>query len=78
MMKFKINMDLKLFDKAVKKLAKGDKMLNCANEELSNTFFNEAIQVIKKNRLFKQALDYYSHSEALTKRVKMAFGEYLE
>jgi tetratricopeptide (TPR) repeat protein len=33
--------------------------------------------LIKKNRLFKQALDYYSHSEDLTKKIKLAFGEYL-
>ena len=43
MMKFKINMDLKLYDKAVKKLAKGDKHLGEGKEELREKYFNEAL-----------------------------------
>jgi len=65
MMKFRVNSDLKLFDKAVKCLAKGDRALNGANPELSEKYFTEALAVIKKNRLFKQALEYYAHSETL-------------
>jgi hypothetical protein len=34
-MKFKVNLDLKVYDKAVKKLAKGDNALNGGNPELS-------------------------------------------
>jgi hypothetical protein len=34
--------------------------------------------LIKKHRLFKQALSFYQHSVALTKKLNMAFGEYLE
>ena len=78
LMKFKVNLDLKVHDKAVKKLAKGDRALNGASPELSEQYFTEALTVIKKNRLFKQALEYYAHSEDLTKRLKLAFGEYLE
>lgn len=77
-MKFRVNSDLKLFDKAVKKLAKGERALNGSNTELSEKYFAEAMTVIKKHRLYKQALDYYSHSEILIKRIKLAFGEYLE
>ena len=35
MMKYKINSDLKQYDKAVKKLAKGDKDLAGSNPELA-------------------------------------------
>jgi hypothetical protein len=78
MMKYRVNSDLKQFDKAVKKLAKGDKKLGGSNPELSEKYFTEALGVIKKNRLYKQALDYYAHNEELVKRLKLAFGEYLE
>ena len=78
LMKFKVNLDLKVYDKAVKKLAKGDLALSGADPELAEKYFTEALAVIKKNRLFKQALEYYAHSEDLTKRLKLAFGEYLE
>jgi hypothetical protein len=69
---------LKVYDKAVKKLAKGDHALNGANPQLFEQYFTEALTVIKKNRLFKQALEYYAHSENLKKRLKLAFREYLE
>ena len=41
-MKYKIHTDLKQYDKAVKKLAKG-----------GEKYFEEALGVIKKHRLFK-------------------------
>ena len=66
-MKYKIHLELKNYDKAVKKLAK-------AGEQ----YFEEALVLIKKNRLFKQALDYYTHDNGLLLKVKLAFGEYLE
>jgi hypothetical protein len=54
MMKFKIHLDLKQFDKAVKKLAQGDKELaSDSSPEIREKYFEEAIQLIKKNRLFK-------------------------
>lgn len=77
MMKFKIHMDLKQFEKAVKKMAKGDKGLSDAATEIREKYFEEALTVVKKNRLFKQALNYYSHNEGLVKKIKLAFGEYL-
>ena len=53
MMKFRVNSDLKIFDKAVKALAKGDRALGGSNIEVSERYFTEALSVIKKNRLFK-------------------------
>ena len=77
MMKFKIHVDLKQFEEAVRKLAEGDKELGDSHPEVRETYFDEALQIIKKNRLFKQAFDFYSHSQPLTKRIKVAFAEYL-
>jgi len=62
MMKFRVNLDLKQYEKAVKTLAKGDKQLNGSNPELTEKYFAEALTLIKKHRLFKQALDFYSHN----------------
>ncbi len=56
MQKFRVNVDLKRFEKAVKNLAKGDKELGEGNPELRETYFSEALTLIKKHRLFKQAL----------------------
>ena len=68
LMRYRVNLDLKRFDKAVKKLAQG------GTEE----HFELALPLIKKHRLFKQALTDFSHSPELVRRVKLAFGEYLE
>jgi len=48
-MKFKIHMDLKQYDQAVKEITKG-----------GLAKFDEAITVVKKHRLFKQAMEYYA------------------
>lgn len=66
-MKFKIHLDLKQFDKAVKKLAKGGAQ-----------YFDEAMVVVRKQRLFKQALEYFKDDSKLLNKVKVVFGEYLE
>lgn len=66
-MKFKIHLDLKQFDKAVKKLAKGGAQ-----------YFDEAMVVVRKQRLFKQALEYFKDDPKLLNKVKVVFGEYLE
>lgn len=66
-MKFKVHSDLKQFDKALKKLAKGGEQ-----------YFDEALTITKKHRLFKQALDDYRENADLVKRIKLSFGEYLE
>lgn len=36
------------------------------------------MQIIKKQRLFKQALEYYKEQPELLKKIKLNFGEYLE
>ncbi len=59
MQKFRVNLDLKQYEKAVKALAKGDKKLCDSNPDLQETYFNEALSLIKKHRLFKQALSFY-------------------
>ena len=76
LMKFKIHSDLKQFEKAVKKLSQGDK--DATDGALKEKYFNEVLVFIKKNRLYKQALEFYSHNEDCTKQIKLAFGEYLE
>jgi len=48
-MKFKVHFDLKNYSKALKKLTKSN----------DDTHFEEAVQLIKKQRLFKVALEYY-------------------
>ena len=78
MQRFRVNVDLKRYEKAVKNLARGDKELGEANPELREAYFSEALTLIKKHRLFKQAMIFYSHSPELTKRLNLAFGEYLE
>ena len=54
-MKYKVHFDLKNFSKALKKLSKS------ADEE---HFLKEAMSLIKKQRLYKIALDYYSGQDA--------------
>lgn len=66
-MKFRVEHDLKNFEKALEMLAL------CGEEH-----FAEALEVTKKNRLFKQALTLYEPQPELHSRVKRAFGEYLE
>ena len=78
MMRYRVCIDLKDYPRAVKKLAKGDRDLNGSDSPLAEQYFTEALTVIKKHRLFKQALDFYSHNEVLIKRLKLAFAEYLE
>ena len=47
-MKFRIHSDLKHYDVAVKMLAEG-----------GEKYFEEALVIIKKHRLYKQALEFY-------------------
>ena len=67
-MKFKVHFDLKDYPKALKKLSKSQ----------SEEHFNEALQLVKKQRLYKQALDYFGEEPDRLRRVKLAFGEYLD
>lgn len=66
-MRYKIHSDLKQYDKAVKMLVDG-----------GDKYFEEALQVIKKHRLFKQAMNYYASQPELLRKVRLSFGEYLE
>jgi elongator complex protein 1 len=66
-MKYKIHIDLKQYEKAVKMLVPG-----------GEKYFEEALSVIKKHRLFKQAMLYYQEQPELVRKVKLSFGEYLE
>jgi len=66
--RFKIHFDLKQFDLALESLSKSD----------SDDHFNEAVALIKKQRLFKQALVCYESNHKRVAVVRHAFGEYLE
>lgn len=78
LMRFRIHLDLKHYETAVKKLARGDRSLSETHPEVREAYFEEALALVKKHRLFRQALDFYSHSQPLTKRLKAAFAEYLQ
>jgi hypothetical protein len=41
-------------------------------------YFEEALALIQKQRLFKQAMALYEHDEELHTQVKRAFGDYLQ
>lgn len=64
-MKFKIESDLKNWEEALKVISSSD------------SHFEEAMSVIKKQRLFKQALVHYEPKPELHLQVKRAFGDYL-
>ena len=65
-MKYKIENDLKNYEKALEMIANsGEK------------FFEEALVLIKKQRLFKQALVLFEDRPSLHIQVKRAFGDYL-
>jgi hypothetical protein len=57
-MKFRVWMDLKNFPKALKKIAKG-----------GEKYFPEALALIQKHRLYKQALSCYKDQPDLFKNV---------
>ena len=65
-MKYKIESDLKNYEKALEMIAKS-----------GNKFFEESLALIKKQRLFKQALVLYKDQPELHAQVKTAFGDYL-
>ena len=65
-MKYKIESDLKNYERALEMIAKS-----------GNKFFEESLALIKKQRLFKQALELYKDQPELHAQVKTAFGDYL-
>ena len=67
-MKFKVHHDLKDYPRALKKLAKSR----------DDAHFEEALLLIRKQRLYKVALDCFAGDEQRLCRVKVAFGEYLD
>ena len=67
-MKFKIHLDLKEYPKALKKLSKSR----------DDAHFEEALLLIRKQRLHKVALECFKDDEERLRRVKIAFGEYLD
>jgi hypothetical protein len=64
-MKFKIESDLKNYEAALQVISTSD------------SHFEEAMALIKKQRLFKQALTHYESKPDLHLQVKRAFGDYL-
>lgn len=67
-MKFKVHNDLKNYPKALKKLSKSS----------DDDHFSEALQLIKKQRLYKVALDFYQGQDSRLSTIREAFGDYLE
>jgi elongator complex protein 1 len=65
-MKFKVQNDLKEYDLALKEISKADPK-----------YFKEALSMIKKQRLYRQALRYYADQPDLLKEVKISFATYL-
>jgi len=67
-MRFKVHYDLKDYSTALTMLAQSDE----------DDHFEEALQLIKKQRLFKLALDAYASNKDRLMKVKRAFGQYLD
>ena len=67
-MKFKVHYDLKNYVKALKKLSKSS----------DDGHFEEALQLIKKQRLFKLALEFYAGQLERMNAIRASFGEYLD
>lgn len=65
-MKFRIECDLKNYETALDIIATAGAQ-----------YFDEAIELVKKHRLFKQALKCYDYDSELSSKVKRAFGDYL-
>ena len=64
--KFKIHYDLKEYETALEMISK-----------TGAQHIDEAISLIKKQRLFKQALELYKGDPTLHVQVRRAFAEYL-
>ena len=67
-MHFKIHYDLKDYETA----------LECLSKSSEEKHFDEAIQLIKKQRLFKQAIGHYAKDKSRQDRVTWVFAEYLD
>jgi elongator complex protein 1 len=65
-MKFKVQYDLKEFELALQMISEADVK-----------YFKEALAMIKKQRLYRQALRHYKDFPDLLKEIKIAFADYL-
>jgi len=65
-MKFKIEADFKNYEKALQIVAEG-----------GPKYFDKALELVQKQRLYKQALELYKNDADLHNQVKGAFGDYL-
>ena len=65
--KYKIHCDLKNFETALEMISKSGEQ-----------YMEEALALVKKQRLFKQALVLYENDPALHQQVKRAFADYLQ
>lgn len=65
-MRFKVQYDLKEYDLALKEICQADQK-----------YFKEALAMIKKQRLYRQALRYYKDYPDLLKEIKITFADYL-
>ena len=65
-MKFKVQFDLKEYDLALKEVSQADPK-----------YFPEALAMIKKQRLYREALRYYAEEPNLLKEIKITFAGYL-
>ena len=65
-MKYTIQSDLKNYESALTIIAEG-----------GEKYFEEGLEMIKKQRLYKQALKEYEKYPELQINVKRAFGDYL-
>ena len=65
-MKFKIQFDLNEYEKALIEVSKADPK-----------YFPESLAMIKKQRLYRIALRYYSEQPELLKEIKISFADYL-
>jgi elongator complex protein 1 len=65
-MKFKVQYDLKEYELALQMISQADVK-----------YFKEALAMIKKQRLYRQALRHYKDHPDLLKEIKIAFADYL-
>lgn len=65
-MKFRIQNDLNQYEQALEEVAKADEK-----------YFDEALAVIKKQRLYRQALRLFADKPKLQSQIKVEFADYL-
>jgi elongator complex protein 1 len=66
-MKFRIQVDLGNFDKAIREVSRDE----------THSHFDEILQIVKKNRLYRVAIREFAHHPEFLNRIKSEFGQYL-